>query len=455
MPLWLALTVPAAQLAAVPAVMAAEDWQAQAYAKQLLAGQYEILFERFDPAMQRALPVNKMRALFDPERNARGPLKAIRQLSTETKRGFQVFHLEATFERGLPLVFTLTLKPDGKVVGLFFKNGAGEVDQATLQKAIAEFPGKLSIAALVAERPEIQFRYQDQVPVSVGSQFKVLVLAKAAEQLVDGSLKETQRLALQPEDRSFPSGVLHLLEPGLQPTVADLLGLMISLSDNTATDMLIHALGRSAIEERLDAWGFKTKPILLTTAEMFSLSVGLGGVPADLAQREAFLKGLDRQKLYQVAGQALASLVADRDKAEHLVTDYYQRANYQAQMKLSHVLDWRMTTAELADFYRRVSTRTFGSPEISAYVEKYLKKGGAGMIGGLAAEDSRVQLTVRKGGSDIGIMGDGGYITLKDGRHVVLAITANELPADVDENTAIGKLSLLSNLVFQHLMSRL
>lgn len=456
--LWLALTVSAVSLsvfAAPPAAAAAQEDQADTYVKHLLMGQYDALYERFDPTMQRALPLEKLKELFDPERASRGPLKNLKRVSSETQRGFQVLQVEAAFERGLPLVFTLSLRTDGRIAGLRYKSGAGAVDQAALQKAISEFPGKLSVTAFVAEKPDIQFRHQDQVPVSVASQFKILVLAKACEQLAEGSWKESQRLPIQPADRSFPSGVLHMLEPGLQPTIADLLGLMISISDNTATDTLIHALGRSAIEDRMEAWGFKAKPVLLTTAEMFGLTVGVGGVPADPAQREAYLRTLDRGKLYQVAGQALAALSADRDKAEQLVGDYYAKADYAAQSKLSHVLDWRMTTAELADFYRRVGTRTFGSPETSAFIEKYLKKGGPGMIAAMVQEDPRVQFAVRKGGSDIGIVGDGGYITLKDGRHIVLAVTVNELPAEVDENAAIGKVAALSHLIVQHLLSRI
>ena len=50
-----------------------------------------------------------------------------------------------------------------------------------------------------------------------------------------------QRVEMRAEQRRIPSGVLYALEPGLQPTVKDLLTLMTIISDNQATD----ALGRS------------------------------------------------------------------------------------------------------------------------------------------------------------------------------------------------------------------
>ena len=45
------------------------------------------------------------------------------------------------------------------------------------------------------------------------------------------------------------SGILPYFESGLQPTVRDLLTLMIIISDNTATDIMVDYLGGAAVIE--------------------------------------------------------------------------------------------------------------------------------------------------------------------------------------------------------------
>ncbi|HEY6936850.1 MAG TPA: serine hydrolase, partial [Terriglobales bacterium] len=71
--------------------------------------------------------------------------------------------------------------------------------------------------------------------------FSVIKLAIAAEVLREaeaGKFSLADRIAITPADRRLPSGVLYSLDPGLQPTVRDLLTLMIIISDNEATDIL-------------------------------------------------------------------------------------------------------------------------------------------------------------------------------------------------------------------------
>ncbi len=438
-------------LAADQPSTAAPPALAETYLRQMWEGRVPEAYAAFDDGMRAASSVAKLEELVASERGDRGAIRTVSDVKAEQKGSLTVVHLVARFEKGRPLRFTISMRNNGRVAGLYFVPASGQVSEQDLHEAIAAIPGQVGIAALVAERPEVAFRYQANLLFSTGSQFKVLVLARTAELVTGGKLKLDQRLEISPRTRSFPSGVLQDFDPGLKPTVNDLLSHMISISDNTATDTLLLSIGRESIIDRLEPWGFKSQPAMLTTAEMFGLSAGLGGLPADPGLRRSTLATFDHATLYRAGGKALDEMAHDRTASGTRLEEYYERVPYEDRKALSHVLDWRIPAEELADFYRRVATDRFESPGTSQLVAKYLHKGGAGIIGAYLASDPRVQSIARKGGSDQGILTDGGFITTKDGRHIVIVVMTNDLPSGATDKVVIPKLSNLSQLLFDYL----
>ncbi|MDE2638495.1 MAG: class A beta-lactamase-related serine hydrolase [Chloroflexota bacterium] len=87
------------------------------------------------------------------------------------------------------------------------------------------------------------------VPFPMASTFKIPILATACRQLADGAISLEARVQLADDDKSMGSGILPYFESGLAPTVRDLLTLMIIISDNTATDIMVDYLGGAAVIE--------------------------------------------------------------------------------------------------------------------------------------------------------------------------------------------------------------
>ena len=83
----------------------------------------------------------------------------------------------------------------------------------------------------------------------MASTFKIPILATACKQLEAGAISLDTRIDLRDEDKSLGSGILPYFEGGLQPTLRDLLTLMIIISDNTATDICVDLLGGAAAIE--------------------------------------------------------------------------------------------------------------------------------------------------------------------------------------------------------------
>jgi len=104
----------------------------------------------------------------------------------------------------------------------------------------------------------------------LASTFKVPVLVEAFFQISAGGLSLAERLPLRTEDKNLPSGVLTFFEDGLQPSVRDLLTLMIIISDNTATDILMKRLGIPAITARMAALGLNHLHVPLTVRGIFN-----------------------------------------------------------------------------------------------------------------------------------------------------------------------------------------
>jgi beta-lactamase class A len=94
--------------------------------------------------------------------------------------------------------------------------------------------------------------------------FSVIKLAIAAElmhQVGSGKLSLSDRIPLTAANRRLPSGILYSLEPGLTPTLKDLLTLMIIISDNEATDVIADKVGRDNVTAYMHSLGLQNTAI--------------------------------------------------------------------------------------------------------------------------------------------------------------------------------------------------
>ena len=72
---------------------------------------------------------------------------------------------------------------------------------------------------------------------------KSFILVYYSQLVASGAIDPTLRVPLDDEHRYIGTGVLRFLESGLAPTLADLVWLMIIVSDNTATALLLESIG--------------------------------------------------------------------------------------------------------------------------------------------------------------------------------------------------------------------
>ena len=106
----------------------------------------------------------------------------------------------------------------------------------------------------LASGAEVHLNADELFPMA--SCFKIPVMVEVMRQVDAGALRLDDRLTLTEADKSPGSTLIHCHE-GLRPSVRDLLYLMITLSDNTATDMLWRLVGLASVNDTMRRLGLE------------------------------------------------------------------------------------------------------------------------------------------------------------------------------------------------------
>jgi hypothetical protein len=187
-----------------------------------------------------------------------------------------------------------------------------------LRTAFAALPGKVSVC-VTRDGGQPVFSMESDAPLGVGSAFKLYVLKALSLKVSKGEAKWDDVIRLSSDLMSLPSGSLQSWPAGTPVTLATLAGMMISVSDNTATDHLIAHLGRAAVEAVAPA---RVRPFL-STIEMFRIKWGMpekdrqAYVAASPEERARILKGLGPVDRAAIVPQASPILI---DSVEWLVS---------------------------------------------------------------------------------------------------------------------------------------
>ena len=154
-------------------------------------------------------------------------------------------------------------------------------DLVAIAEAIGDAPETIGLLAVdpVTGR-EIAVNPDDSFPTA--STLKVPVLYTFLQACDAGDLDPAERVTLRHADRVPGSGVLQDMDEGLQPTWRDVAELMITVSDNYATDLLFARLGKARIAAACAALGLTKTTLPLTIREIFCTVTGRDPADPDL-----------------------------------------------------------------------------------------------------------------------------------------------------------------------------
>ncbi len=107
------------------------------------------------------------------------------------------------------------------------------------------------------------------------SVFKIPVMVEVYRQADEGRFRLADRLPMADPQRVIGSGVMQKLDNGLAMTIRDLVMLMIIISDNTATNMLLDLVGAENTTATMRRLGLADIHVVLNLPQLFAHSFGL------------------------------------------------------------------------------------------------------------------------------------------------------------------------------------
>lgn len=277
----------------------------------------------------------------------------------------------------------VALDDTGRIRSLVFKPPVPKhKDLSARLDALKALPGHISVIIEGEETPLVSF--EPDKPLASGPTFRLAVL-QAIKKRVDAKQLSWEQIAtVRRQWKSLPSGILHTWPDGAPLTLYSVAALMISQSDNTASDLALRTVGRPAAQAEAP----RNDP-LLTTREAFELKD-----PSNAALLQRWRAGRTGER------QAVLSALASRPLPS---VDLFNGG------VAAPDVEWFFSVRELCSLMRRVASLPF-----------------MGINPGVA-DPSRWARVAYAGGSEPGVLNLTTQLTTKSGKTYCVSATWNDV----------------------------
>ena len=133
------------------------------------------------------------------------------------------------------------------------KDSTAALDKEVRGK-IAGFQGKVSMYAKNLDSGEA-YGLDAELPVRTASTIKLPIMVECFAESAEGKLDFNERIKITAEEKVSGSGIAQDLSDDVALPVRDLITLMIVLSDNTATNLIINRISDNAVNARMEKLG--------------------------------------------------------------------------------------------------------------------------------------------------------------------------------------------------------
>lgn len=244
--------------------------------------------EWFARSFANAVPPSKVQSIVDDIKSELGAFSGVEK----SGEGWSIL-----FAKG-KVPAKIGLDGEGRIASLWFSPSelSKPLTMPEIEREIAALPGKVSYLVMT-DGAKVSAR-DAETPMAVGSAFKLAILDALREKIDAKKAKWTDVIRLEDKHKSLPSGSLHTWPSQSPITLHSAAALMISVSDNTATDLLLDYVGRENAEKRAPG----NSPFM-STRDAFALKAKANGAlqarwrAGDAAAKKAMLPELAAVKL--------------------------------------------------------------------------------------------------------------------------------------------------------------
>ena len=290
----------------------------------------------------------------------------------------------------------------------------------------------------------------------LGSVFKLAVMVETFRQVEAGMISLDERIELETRHHCVGEGILQYMQPGLEPTVRDLLSLMIIATDNTASEMLWKRIGIQRVNMLIRDLGLARTSIYIPYRESFLMSMGYGPykdltIP-EAARRWKGLSDIERMKALNETEREAANLTIEqfRKKYESIYGVKSQK-KMKTQRIYDEVFDNVGTPREIGILLEKILRHEIVSPKACEMMLSLLmREQSAVSMTGLMSPDIPVAL---KSGDTAVSVANAGIIYVSSNSHVVLCCFFRNMQDGVKAVQAEAKIARLVYDFFSNVRS--
>lgn len=286
----------------------------------------------------------------------------------------------------------------------------------------------------------------------LGGVFKLAVMVETFRQADAGMLSLDERIELETRHYCIGEGLLQYVQPGLKPTIRDLVALMTIATDNTASEMLWKRIGIQRVNMLIREMGLAKTSIYIPYRESFLMSMGYGPykdlpIP-EAARRWKNLSDMERMKALNETEREAENLTIDefRKKYESIYGVKAQK-RMKTQRIYDEVFDNVGAPREIGILLEKIVKHEAVSAESSeAILSLLMRQESTYSMSSQISPDIPVAL---KSGDTAGSVANAGVIYVSPNSHVVLCCFFKNIEDGQKEKAVLAE-AKIARLVYEH-----